>query len=247
MPETTLAELLERNARHVDSLPEGHFSAVEAGQEPAAVSVCCSDSRVSQEGMWDVTEPGFLFTPSTIGNQVWDRHDGETVVDGSVLYPVTHTDTGVILVVGHTGCGAVTAALDAVRRTGNEDSHNGDDDRSGTDDGSDGDTPGIAKWIDLLVPVIEDGLADDRVDPNREASLVDQLVEYNVDRQVQFLLESDDVPDEETVYGFVYDFQGVYGDDRGRAYLVNADGETQPDHLRALVPEEFTDRALRLL
>ncbi|MDR5673252.1 Carbonic anhydrase [Halalkaliarchaeum sp. AArc-CO] len=232
MPETTLAELLERNARHVDSLPDGHFSAVEAGQEPAAVSVCCSDSRVSQEGMWDVTEPGFLFTPSTIGNQVWDRYDGDIVVDGSVLYPVTHTDTGVILVVGHTGCGAVTAALDAVRRT---------------DDGSDGDAAGIAKWIDLLVPVIEDGLADDRVDPDREASLVDQLVEYNVDRQVQFLLESDDVPDEETVYGFVYDFQGVYGDDRGRAYLVNADGETQPDHLRELVDEEFTDRVLRLL
>ena len=251
MPEATLAELLERNARHVDSLSEGYFSAVEAGQEPAAVSVCCSDSRVSQEGMWDVTDPGFLFTPSTIGNQVWDRHDGDIVVDGSVLYPVKHTDTDVILVVGHTGCGAVTAALDAVRRTGDDDRtgdvDRSDDDRDGADDGRAGGAPGISKWINLLVPVVEDGLADDRVDPDGEASLVDQLVEYNVDRQVQFLLESDDVPDDETVYGFVYDFQKVYGDERGWTYLVNADGETDPERLRELVPDFRDDHVHRLL
>ncbi|AUX08383.1 carbonic anhydrase [Halalkaliarchaeum desulfuricum] len=248
MPETTLAELLERNARHVDSLPEGYFSTVESEQEPAAVSVCCSDSRVSQEGMWDVTEPGFLFTPSTIGNQVWDRHDENLVVDGSVLYPVKHTDTGVILVVGHTGCGAVTAALDAVRRRlgDGRDLTNGSHERA--NEGEDADeAPGITKWVDLLAPVIKDGLSDDRIDPDREVSLVDQLVEYNVDRQIQFLLQSDDVPDDETVYGFVYDFQGVYGDDRGRAYLVNADGETELDTLRALAPDAFADQVARLL
>ena len=239
MPETTLAELLERNARHVDSLPEGYFSAVEAGQEPAAVSICCSDSRVSQEGMWDVTAPGFLFTPSTIGNQVWDRHDGDVVVDGSVLYPVQHTDTDVILVVGHTGCGAVTAALNAVRT---DDREPGSGVRGSVDD-----APGIAKWIDFLVPVVEDGLADDRIEENGETSLVDQLVEYNVDRQVRFLLESDDVPDDETVYGFVYDFQGVYSDERGRAYLVNADGETDIERLRGLVPDSQNHHVRRLV
>ncbi|MFT4921068.1 MAG: carbonic anhydrase [Haloarculaceae archaeon] len=229
MPETTLSRLLERNASHVDSLPEGYFSSVEESQQPAAVSVCCSDSRVSQEGMWDVEEPGWLFTPSTIGNQVWDRNEGQRVVDGSVLYPMAFTDTSVTAVVGHTGCGAVTAALEAVQNDGV-------------------DAPaGVEKWVDLLVPVVEDGLADDRIDSQRAVSLVDQLVEYNVDRQVQFLLDSDDVPADESVYGFVYDFQGVYGDARGRAYLVNADGETDTDTLEELVPESFTDHVHRLL
>ena len=229
MPETTLAELLERNARHVESLPPDYFSEVEDGQEPAAVSICCSDSRVPQEGMWDVDEPGWVFTPSTIGNQVWDREDGELVVDGSVLYPIAYTDTRVTVVVGHTGCGAVTAALEAAQE-------------------GEIDAPaGVTKWLDLLVPVVEDGLEDDRVDPGKEASLVDQLVEYNVDRQVEFLLHSDDVPKDETVYGFVYDFQGVYGDVRGRTYLVNADGETDPESLHEEVPEEFVEHVRRLL
>ena len=229
MPETTLAALLERNARHVESLPDGYFEDVEDGQEPAAVSICCSDSRVPQSGMWDVTEPGWLFTPSTIGNQVWDRRGSELVVDGSVLYPMVNTETDVTVVVGHTSCGAVTAALEAAR--------------TGTLEAP----PGIEKWVELLVPVVEDGLADDRVDPDRDVSLVDQLVEYNVDRQVEFLLERPEVPDDEAVFGFVYDFQGVYGGDQGRAYLVNHGGVTDVATLREAVPDGAEGHARRLL
>ncbi|WP_368278238.1 carbonic anhydrase [Halovenus carboxidivorans] len=230
MPETTLAELLERNASHTDSMPAAFFEGVETSQEPAAVSVCCSDSRVSQEAMWDVQEPGWLFTPSTIGNQVWDRHGGEQVVDGSVLYPVTYAGTDVMLVVGHTGCGAISAALDVVRS------------------GPSGGTPsGVTKWVDLLAPVIESGLDDDRIDVDRDVGLVDQLVEYNVDWQIRFLEESEDVPDDISVFGFVYDFQGVYGDVPGRAYLVNVDGETDTTALEGLVPEEYRSHVRRLL
>ncbi|MEF8936366.1 MAG: carbonic anhydrase [Halovenus sp.] len=228
MSVTSLVELFERNSRHVDSLPEEYFADVEAGQKPATVSMCCSDSRGAQEGMWSVETPGWLFTPSTIGNQVWDRHDGERVVDGSMLYPMAYTETKMALVVGHTGCGAITDALDTVQN------------------GRKAETPpGVEKWISLLKPVVEDGLEDDRVDPDRDVSLVDQLVEFNVDRQVEFLIESDDVPEDVTVYGFVYDFQRVYGDRRGRAYLVNADGDTED--LDELVPAEYAEYAKRLL
>jgi len=229
MTRPTVQELIERNATHTDSLAAAYFDAVQEGQEPAAVSICCSDSRVSQEGMWAVEEAGWLFTPSTIGNHVWERRDGERVVDGSVLYPLVYTGTDVALVVGHTGCGAVTAALEAVR-----------------DDSGDAPTE-VEKWVAELLPVVEDGLADERVDPAGEASLVDQLVEYNVDRQVGFLCGSDRLPDGTSVYGFVYDFQGVYGDTRGRAYLVNADGETDPDALAEHVSASHADHVRRLL
>ena len=227
--ETTLAALLERNAAHVESLPPDHFAGVEDGQAPAAVSVCCADSRVSQERMWNVEEPGWLFTPSTIGNVAWDHVDGSRVVDGSVGFPFAAAGTRTAIVVGHTGCGAVTAALDVVR-----------------DEGGDP-PPGVAKRVGELVPVVEDGLADPRVDPEAEPTLVDQLVEVNVDRQVAFLRGADEVPTDTAVYGFVYDFQGVYGDDRGRAYLVNADGETDPAALRDLVPDEFSGSVARLV
>jgi carbonic anhydrase len=229
MADTTLESLLKRNRRHVASLPPDHFDPVQEGQKPAVVSICCSDSRVPQSGMWDVTDPGWLFSPSTIGNQVLDHYDGERVVDGSVLYPLVYTDTRVAVVVGHTGCGAVTAALETVQG-----------------DGGDA-PPGVAKWVELLVPIVENGLADDRVDADRTEGLVDQLVEYNVDRQVAGLQDDDDVPDSVDVYGFVYDFQSVYGDDRGRAYLVNANGETDVDALRERVPEDFEAAVDRLL
>jgi len=227
MSDTVLAELLAGNDRHAESLPDDHFAAVQDGQRPRAVAVCCSDSRVAQRGMWDVTEPGWLFTPSTVGNQVWDRVDGERVVDGSVHYPVAYAGTEVAVVVGHTGCGAVTAALEAVR------------------EGAADHPPGIRKWVEELRPVVEAGLDDERVDPDGDASLVDQLVEFNVDRQVAFLRASDAFADVVT-YGFVYDFQRTYGDVDGRAYLVNADGETDPAALRERAGEHAA-HARRLL
>ena len=230
MPEATLAELLERNARHVDSLSETHFAGVESSQKPAVVSVCCSDSRVSQEGMWAVDEPGWLFTAGNIGNQVWETRDGERVLSGDVLYPIRYTDTDTAVVVGHTGCGAVTAALETVR---------------------DGTTepfpPGIESRIEALRPVIEAGLDDERVSSDGTANVVNQLVEYNVDRQVEFLRTDGSVPETETVLGFVYDFQGAYGDARGRCYLVNNDGETDLDTLSDAVPQRFRSHVERLL
>ncbi len=224
---TLLRELLERNDRHVDSLDDGHFAAVRDGQHPPVVAMCCPDARVPQTAMWDVDEPGWLFTPSTVGNQVWDSIDGERVVDGSVHYPLAYTGTEVAAVVGHTDCGAVSAALEAVR-------------------GADEPAPaGVDKWLRLLAPVIEAGLADDRVEPAADTPLVDQLAEYNVDRQVAFLRER--LGTDVTVYGFMYDLHGTYGATDGRAYLVNADGATDPDALRAAVPSTADDHVRRLL
>jgi len=230
MAETTLAELLERNGRHVESLSEGYFDAVQSAQVPAAVSVCCSDSRVSQEGMWAVEEPGWLFTAGNIGNQVRERHDGEWIIGGDVLYPIQYTDTNIAAVVGHTGCGAVTAALESVRSEEPDEL-----------------APGIEARIEPLRPVVESGLEDDRISEGTDSSLVNQLVEYNVDRQIDFLRAASTVPEAVTLLGFVYDFQEAYGEVDGRCYLVNHDGRTELEQLREAVPDGFESHAHRLL
>ena len=230
MSDETLLDLLDGNRTHTESLSDDHFADVRDEQRPAVVSVCCSDSRVSQEGMWSVDEPGWLFTPSNVGNQAWDDHDGERVVNGNLLYPVAHTGTGTVAVVGHTGCGAVTAAYRAV--TGD----------------ADADYPGIEKWVQLLVPVVEEALATGAVDADApDESAINRLVEYNVDRQVDFLRDADAVPDETNVYGFVYDFQRVYGDVPGRTYLVNHEGETDAAAIVDRVPAAYEDHVRRLL
>lgn len=232
MTDTQVSSLLRQNAVHVAALSEGYFDEVQDSQTPAVVSICCSDSRVSQEGMFNVAGPGQLFTPSNIGNQARARVqvDGETrtVVDGSLLYPVVHTGTRIIAVVGHTQCGAVTTAFDHA-----------------TDGGSE--PPGIQALVDMLVPVVEDGLdAGVAEDADTRAETIDRLVEYNVDSQVSFLLDSEDVPDDVGVYGFVYDFHGRYGGPDGRVYLVNADGDRDPDDLRERVDESVQGHVARL-
>ncbi|WP_245242744.1 carbonic anhydrase [Natronococcus sp. JC468] len=225
-----LETLLAGNRRHVDSLPDDYFRDVRTGQHPGVVAICCSDSRVPHEHMWGFDHPGAVFTPSNIGNQVWDEDDGERIVDGGILYPIYHTETAVAAVVGHTGCGAVTAAYRVA--TG-------------------GNVPGpqgVDKWVEMLVPVVEEALERGAVDADAdEETVVNQLVEYNVDRQVQFLRDAADVPDDISIYGFVYDFQRIYGDADGRAYLVNVDGETDPAAIRECVPDGYETAAVSLL
>ena len=227
---SVLLELLAGNTEHVAELPADYFDPVRDEQHPSVVSICCSDSRVSQEGMWHVERPGSVFTPSNIGNQVWDDHEGEKIVDGSLLYPIQYAGTDTVAVVGHTGCGAVTAAYQVAT-------------------GSDRPEPvGVAKWVDMLVPVVEEGLESDLIDSDGPApTVVNQLVEYNVDFQARFLRNSGDVPDDVAVYGFVYDFHGVYGNEAGRAYLVNLDGVTDPDEIADELPEGYDDAVCSLL
>ncbi|SDF42170.1 carbonic anhydrase [Halorubrum xinjiangense] len=255
-----LADLLDRNDDHVAALPSGSFDRHRDGQRPGVVSVCCSDSRVSQEGMFAVDEPGFLFTSGAIGNSVSALVDGERVLDGSVAYPLGHTHTEVLAVVGHTGCGAVEAALTAAR-TGEFPSE-----------------PGVRADVEALLPIVEEGLSDPAVvgdaadgdaadgdaadaevdademagandaqpDARTGSSVHDRLVEYNVHAQVAFARESEEAANA-TVYGFVYDLHGVYGDRDGAAYLVNADGERDPAALRELVGEAHAGHVATLL
>ena len=76
----------------------------ENGQHPYAIVVCCSDSRVIPEEIFDAAI-GDLFVIRVAGN-VLDNHPL-----GSIEYAVEHLHCGHIVVLGHTGCGAVSAAL----------------------------------------------------------------------------------------------------------------------------------------
>jgi carbonic anhydrase len=217
-------DLLERNADHASTFG-GRFEDVQECQRPAAVTVCCSDSRVLQDHMWGNADPGHLFTCGNIGNRVVQRTENRRVVSGDVLYPLAHAGTETAVVVGHTGCGAVTATYDALTEGVAE-------------------PPGIQHCIELLGPPLEAGVESLPEDVERAAA-INRLVEYNVDRQVEFLVESDDVPEAVDVVGAVYDFQDVYGDRRGEIHVINVDGERDVGRLRTAHPE-VDDRVRRL-
>ena len=74
------------------------------GQHPYAIVVCCSDSRVIPEKIFSA-EIGDLFVIRVAGN-VLDNHQ-----IGSIEYAAGHLHCPYIVILGHTGCGAVSAAL----------------------------------------------------------------------------------------------------------------------------------------
>lgn len=74
------------------------------GQDPFAVILGCSDSRVSPEIIFD-QGLGDLFIVRVAGNVVDD------IVLGSIVYAVSHLKTPLVVVLGHSHCGAVSATL----------------------------------------------------------------------------------------------------------------------------------------
>ena len=77
-----------------------------SGQHPFATILACSDSRVPDELIFD---QGFgdLFVVRVAGNVVSDD------VIGSIEYARIHLGTQLVVILGHEGCGAVTAALES--------------------------------------------------------------------------------------------------------------------------------------
>jgi carbonic anhydrase len=74
------------------------------GQHPEAAILTCSDSRVAPEIIFDVGL-GDLFTIRVAGNIVDDA------VLGSLEYAVEHLHVPLIIVLGHSDCGAIKATL----------------------------------------------------------------------------------------------------------------------------------------
>ena len=108
-----LRDLLDGNDRFRSGkrvTPRGRpedFLALTHGQFPEAVVVSCADSRVPPEIVFDVGV-GDIFVVRVAGNVI----GGAGVsVKGSIEYAVAELDVPLILVLGHSGCGAVKSAI----------------------------------------------------------------------------------------------------------------------------------------
>ncbi|MGC2616887.1 MAG: carbonic anhydrase [Terracidiphilus sp.] len=111
-PDQALRELLEGNKRFQNGQTTGprrnpaDFRSLAAAQYPEAIIVSCADSRVAPEILFDVGI-GDIFVIRVAGNVVTGA--GVTV-KGSIEYGVAELNAPLIMVLGHSGCGAVKAA-----------------------------------------------------------------------------------------------------------------------------------------
>lgn len=121
---TALQQLKDGNRRFVNGETDGKVLPSAArrielvdGQFPSAVILGCSDSRVPAEIVFD-QGLGELFVIRVAGNVVAPSQIG------SVEYAVANTGTRLVVVLGHTGCGAVEAAVSQLEAAATERSRN---------------------------------------------------------------------------------------------------------------------------
>lgn len=87
-----------------DVSPQIRKNTYENGQYPYAVIITCSDSRVIPESIFSAGI-GELFVIRVAGNVINDYQLG------SIEYSVDHLGSNLVVVLGHTNCGAVGAAI----------------------------------------------------------------------------------------------------------------------------------------
>lgn len=101
-----LDQILGDNQHHMQTIKRDEYKVFENVQTPRATVVMCSDSRVQTKAIttMDVND---LFVVRNIGNQVINS-------SGSIEFGIRFLKTPVLLIIGHSGCGAVEAVVNGV-------------------------------------------------------------------------------------------------------------------------------------
>ena len=195
---TYLGDLLTDNAANIQ-LGKEHFAALAEKQAPRATVVTCADSRV-QSSAWDATPENDVFTIRNIGNQL-------TTAYGSVEYGLEHLHTPVLIVLGHTGCGAVKAAMGKLDEL---------------------EPPIKAELSGMKLPPPNPKANERRAWADAVVANVHQQVDFAVGHYGKLLREQ-----QVLVVGAVYDFRNDLGRGYGRISIVNVNGNTDTKRLRA--------------
>jgi carbonic anhydrase len=189
-----IAQILKNNENFVAGHDENYFKLHSTSQQPKITLVSCCDSRV-QPGIIEPDPINKVFTVETIGNQM-------TSAQGSVDYGVLHLHTPVLLIMGHTDCGAVKAFMKGYEK----------------------ENDAIKKELDNMKPSLKAPAAD--ADFNSEligniTKNLDYQISVAVDRYSK-LIEDGTL----SVIGSIYDFQNAFDKGYGRLLIRSINGKT---------------------
>jgi carbonic anhydrase len=172
VPAHAALELLrEGNRRFVDDLRSGGSGAgrrraLPRGQDPLAIVLGCSDARVPAEIVFD-QGLGDLFVIRVAGNIVAPSQVG------SVEFAAEAFGTRLVVVLGHSNCGAIHATLEQLRRPSRDQSRN------------------LRSIVNRIRPAVE-GLLD-RAEPLDPAALVGRAVRANIRMSADHLRHGSEV------------------------------------------------------
>ncbi len=112
-----LVDGVQRFQANVFSAQRHLFERLAEGQDPLALFITCSDSRINPN-LITQTEPGELFIIRNAGNIVPPYGASRGGEEGSIEYAVSVLGVEDIIVCGHSHCGAMSALLDPSKAAG---------------------------------------------------------------------------------------------------------------------------------
>lgn len=183
-PQEALDILIEGNHRFVNNTTSNKdmpslVQIIKDKQHPFVATLSCSDSRAPVELLFDQAL-GDIFSVRLAGNIASDK------AIGSLEFSVKHLQSKLIVVMGHTSCGAVKAACDDFRE-----GH-------------------IGEIINLIKPSIrhEKTINDDRTSKNE--AFVTKICALNVQYQIDQIVRTSDIVSEMLDAGQIGIVGGVY-------------------------------------
>ena len=193
--------IIENNSSFVASHNEAYFKPHMAAQHPKVTLVACCDSRVQHIAI--ESDPiDKIFTIETIGNQM-------ASAQGSVDYGVLHLHTPVLLIMGHTDCGAIKAFMKGYEK----------------------ENDAIKCELDNLKACLDNSgceIFDEELMKN---------IKKNVEHQVSSAMKRYKAFIDEgrlTVVGAIYDFMNALGKGHGRLIITSINGITETKKIKAL-------------
>ena len=225
--------LLVHNEAFVKNAEETKFLAYATHQNPYITLLTCADSRVQGEILGkDIFNKVFIIRNA--GNQF-------AINRGSIEYSLFVLNTPVMLVLGHTDCGAVKFATHACITQSKEIINLAKSfDALMKTDYSSVSREIKSEMLPLTIP-IERGIPDLRKIQNEMKELA-YLSQINVDYQIEKALKYYGNMVKEgklTIIGGIYDFVGAYSKQLGRVLITNINGNINPidlhDKARAII------------
>lgn len=191
------------NSFPLDDFAQGHYQ-----QHPFVTLLTCCDSRVPPSMLGDTFNR--IFCVENIGNQLKNA-------EGSVLYGLLHLHTPLMIVAGHSECGAIKAA---------------------TSDFA-GEPSALVQELTTVKGSLEKACSGIKIDLAAGSLSQAQLSELNVDVQIEMLLAHAEIaPLVEKkalqIIGVFVDLHNIFGEGYGKVYTVNVNGEKNVDAIKKI-------------
>lgn len=194
------AEIISQNDYYVNHRGSAFFEKMKNSQHTRATVIGCSDSRFQSDAL-DATAENDLFIIRNIGNQFSSNM-------GSVEYGVRHLNTPLLIIVGHSRCGAIKAVLGDYSELG----------------------PHIIKELDSLSLAVRKTSLNGGTEEAKWLSAVISNVHqqaYYAQKEFKEDVESGKL----TIVGVVYDLANDFNNGYGRLKIVNLNGESNPEKI----------------